>query len=80
LDLEIFAIGSNCDKIIQYSKKIDKKATPCYELQEAITQIKKLHHKDSIALLSPAASSLDQFSSYIKRGDMFKELVFQQGG
>ena len=30
---------------------------------------------DEIALLSPAAASLDQFSSYVERGDEFKKAI-----
>lgn len=32
-------------------------------------------HEEFIVLLSPAAASLDQFASYIKRGECFKNLV-----
>ena len=35
-----------------------------------------LNH-DEVALLSPACASLDQFSSYAKRGEVFKKCVFQ---
>ena len=39
--------------------------------------IQKEHTTDTLALLSPAASSLDQFSSYAARGDLFKELALK---
>ncbi len=32
--------------------------------------------KNDVAILSPAASSLDQFKSYAHRGKLFKELVY----
>lgn len=32
---------------------------------------------DEVALLSPACASLDQFSSYAKRGEVFKKCVFE---
>lgn len=35
-----------------------------------------LNHNE-VALLSPACASLDQFSSYAKRGEVFKKCVFQ---
>ena len=75
LHVKIFAIGSNCDKIVKNSQIINKDVYACYYLPKAIEEIKKLHSKGSVALLSPAASSLDQFESYAKRGDMFKELA-----
>ena len=31
--------------------------------------------KDGVGLLSPAAASLDQYPSYVKRGEEFMELV-----
>lgn len=75
LHVKIFAIGSNTDKIVEYAKDINKEVHACYELSKAIELIKPLHTKDTIALLSPAAASLDQFSSYIARGELFKTLA-----
>ena len=75
LEVKIFAIGSNTDKIVNLAHNINKKVETCYELKEAMKLIQKEHNTTTIALLSPAASSLDQFSSYAKRGDMFKELA-----
>jgi UDP-N-acetylmuramoylalanine--D-glutamate ligase len=77
LHVSIFAIGTNTDKITKFAQEIDKKVTPCYQLTKAVELIKKVHTTSSVALLSPAASSLDQFSSYAQRGDMFKELALQ---
>jgi UDP-N-acetylmuramoylalanine--D-glutamate ligase len=75
LHVEIFAIGSNTDKIVKLANKIGKKVTPCYELQKAMPLIHKKHTKDTIVILSPAAASLDQFSSYAERGKLFKKLA-----
>jgi len=75
LEVKIFAIGSNTDKIVNLAHNMNKKVEACYELKEAMKLIQKEHNTTTIALLSPAASSLDQFSSYAKRGDMFKELA-----
>ncbi|MFK5881741.1 MAG: UDP-N-acetylmuramoyl-L-alanine--D-glutamate ligase [Sulfurospirillum sp.] len=77
LHVEVFAIGTNTDKIVDFCNKIDKKATASYELKIAMQKIKKIHTKNRVVLLSPAASSLDQFSSYIQRGDQFKDLAYK---
>ncbi len=75
LDIYIYATGSNKDKILNLSNKIEKNVTKCTTLNEAINQIDKKHNIQSIALLSPAASSLDEYPSYKDRGNLFKELV-----
>ncbi len=75
LHVEVFAIGSNTDKIVTLSKKIGKKVTACYELSKAMELIQKKHTLNTIALLSPAAASLDQFNSYATRGELFKKLA-----
>ena len=62
LHVKIFAIGSNTDKIVNLSNKIGKKVKACYELETAMKLIQKEHTTKTIALLSPAAASLDQFS------------------
>ena len=46
-----------------------------FVIEEAMKQIHALHNTQSVALLSPAAASLDQFKSYAHRGDRFKELA-----
>ncbi|NPA28185.1 MAG: UDP-N-acetylmuramoyl-L-alanine--D-glutamate ligase [Epsilonproteobacteria bacterium] len=74
-NLKIFAIGSNASKIKRLS---EKNSIECYKaniLEEALKKIDKLHTQDTIALLSPAASSLDQFKSYAHRGDSFKNFI-----
>ena len=75
LHVKIFAIGSNTDKLVNLSNKIGKKVEACYELKNAMELIQKEHTTKTIALLSPAAASLDQFSSYAARGELFKKLA-----
>ena len=75
LHVKIFAIGSNSDRLVVMSRKIGKKVEACYKLEKAMKLIQKEHSIDTVALLSPAASSLDQFDSYIARGDLFKKLA-----
>lgn len=75
--IEIFAIGSNTDRLCKLALGIvESKA--CYTLEVAVDSIKKRlleFKKDStkcVAMLSPAAASLDQFKSYKERGEKFK--------
>ena len=75
LKVKIFAIGSNTEKIVKLANSIDKEVIACYNLESAMKFIDKIHSKDTLALLSPAAASLDQFSSYAARGELFKELA-----
>ena len=74
-DVEIFAIGKNSKKIVKFSKEIKKRVTNSKTLKRAIKEISKIHNQKSVALLSPACASFDQFNSYKERGDKFKELV-----
>ncbi|MCI5969239.1 UDP-N-acetylmuramoyl-L-alanine--D-glutamate ligase [Helicobacter sp.] len=79
--IEIFAIGSNTDRLCELALGIvESKA--CYTLEVAVESIKErlLESKNDsinasikcVAMLSPAAASLDQFSSYKERGEKFK--------
>ncbi|MDD2698307.1 MAG: UDP-N-acetylmuramoyl-L-alanine--D-glutamate ligase [Arcobacteraceae bacterium] len=79
-NLEIYAIGTNCEKLDdlanQYNNIVCHK---CYFLENAVKQISenmKYSSDDSeIALLSPSAASLDQFTSYKERGEKFKQFA-----
>ena len=75
LNITIYAIGSNSQKLINLSTKykIDSSSYPT--LDEAIESIDKYHNNNSVAILAPAASSLDQFTSYAQRGEIFKTKV-----
>ena len=75
LNLTIYAIGSNTNKLMDLAKKYNINAKANYELQNAMHCINKAHTANDVAILAPAASSLDQFSSYAKRGDDFKNFV-----
>lgn len=80
--IEIFAIGSNTEKLCKLAKATNTPCNACYTLEVAVRKIQEIFAqkaKDShsktpptIALLSPAAASLDQFSSYKERGEKFK--------
>ncbi len=75
LDVSIYAIGSNKEKIAKLSKEIKKEFFICKDLNDAVMHISKVLDKNEIALLSPAASSLDEFNSYKERGELFKKSV-----
>ncbi len=77
LHVEVFAIGANTQKIVDFCDKIGKKATASHTLKSAMKKIRKIHNKNRVVLLSPAAASLDQFSSYIQRGKIFKALALE---
>lgn len=75
LNIEVFAIGSNYERIISYCKENKILFTNSKLLKKSVYDISEKHDKNSVALLSPAASSLDQFSSYKVRGKEFKQFV-----
>ncbi|MBL0707970.1 MAG: UDP-N-acetylmuramoyl-L-alanine--D-glutamate ligase [Sulfurimonas sp.] len=74
-DISIYAIGSNKDRLHKLSFKYNINSKLCLNLKDAIVKIDKNLKTDEVALLSPAASSLDEFSSYAQRGDEFKEVI-----
>ncbi len=71
----IYTVGANEQKLLDLSSKFNLKAIKSSTIQNAVTQIDKLHNQNSVALLSPAAASLDQFTSYKHRGDTFMDSV-----
>ncbi len=75
LKTEAFAIGSNTERLAEYALKNGVLLHKCFTLEEAMKQIHQKHNTKTVALLSPAAASLDQFKSYAHRGDRFKELA-----
>ncbi|MEA3498685.1 MAG: UDP-N-acetylmuramoyl-L-alanine--D-glutamate ligase [Campylobacterota bacterium] len=74
-NVEIFAIGKNEDKLFSLSNSYKLKLTKSQNLKNAVKKIDLVLDKSSIALLSPAAASFDQFNSYKQRGDKFKEFI-----
>ncbi len=75
LDVEVFAIGRNYEKLCVLTSAINKPSHKCQTLEKAVIMIDTLYHDDAIALLSPAAASLDQFSSYAQRGESFLQII-----
>lgn len=74
-DVEVYAIGKNAVRLTELCEERKIPVTTCGFLEVAVERIHRCHDKKSVALLSPAAASLDQFSSYKERGEKFKEFV-----
>ena len=74
-NLKIYNIGTNKAKLSALALEYKVSFEKCKNLADAIAKIDKVLVEDEVALLSPAASSLDEFSSYAQRGDEFKSAV-----
>jgi len=72
-----YLIGSNRTKLVKLCEEFDIKYIECGFLDIAISKISASLKTNEVALLSPAASSLDQFSSFEKRGDEFKKAILE---
>lgn len=75
IDVRIYTIGSNKEKLTKLAKKYKINFELCLNLADSISKIDKNLKENEVALLSPAASSLDEFNSYAQRGDEFKKAV-----
>lgn len=73
--LKLYLIGKNSSRLAAYATEHKIPFVECETLHNAVNIIDKEHHTGSIAMLSPAAASLDQFNSYIDRGDQFKQNI-----
>ena len=75
-DVECFCIGSNSQRLFELSNTYNIKANISKDIEFAVKDIDTLYNTDnSVAILSPAAASLDQFASYKERGEKFKEII-----
>ena len=74
-NLHLYNIGSNKEKLSALAQEYKLTFTKCKNLSNAINAIDTNLKENEVALLSPAASSLDEFSSYAQRGNEFKEAV-----
>lgn len=75
LNIIVYAVGSNYNRVINYCKKYNIDSIECKTIDVAVDKIDKNFNKGELAILSPAAASWDQFTSYMHRGEFFKELV-----
>ncbi|MFA7084849.1 MAG: UDP-N-acetylmuramoyl-L-alanine--D-glutamate ligase [Arcobacteraceae bacterium] len=76
LNIKLFAIGKNYLTLLTLAKEFNIEIERCDYLEIAVQKIDLLHNEKSIAILSPAAASLDQFASYKHRGEEFKKCVY----
>lgn len=76
-NVKIYTIGSNKEKLSSLACEYEINAELCSNLADAIKKIDINLEENETALLSPAASSLDEFSSYAQRGNEFKEAILK---
>ncbi len=76
LNIELFIIGEKTDMFKNLAVDKDIKFHISKTIRNAVYEIDKKHNKNSIALLSPACASFDQFKGYKHRGEVFKQCVF----
>jgi UDP-N-acetylmuramoylalanine--D-glutamate ligase len=77
IHVKIYNIGTNKEKLSTLAKDFNISHELCNNLNNAIEKMDKNLKENEVGLLSPAASSLDEFSSYAQRGNMFKEAVLR---
>jgi len=75
LILTLYTIGENNDTLLRLAKQYNIQTVACGTMDVAVKNIDTHLTRESIALLSPAAASFDQFKSYKHRGETFMELV-----
>lgn len=75
LNIFVYTIGTNSQKIENYCNEFSINVQKCDYLDVAVMKMNEKMNENSIGILSPAAASLDQFTSYAHRGDEFKKLV-----
>lgn len=71
----IYAIGEVTDMVYEYAKSLNISCFKGYTLSAAMEYLKNNINKDEIVLLSPGASSQDQYPHFEDRGNEFKKIV-----
>lgn len=71
----IYAIGEVTDMVYEYAKSLNIPCFKGYNLSTAMEYLKNNINKDEIVLLSPGASSQDQYPHFEDRGNEFKKIV-----
>jgi UDP-N-acetylmuramoylalanine--D-glutamate ligase len=75
LDVTVYAIGANRSKLAELCTDFKLECVECGFLDIAVSRIAQVLDNKGVAVLSPAAASLDQFSSYKERGEKFQEAI-----
>jgi len=75
INLTLYTIGANNAKLLQLSKLYHIDVLESNTIEKAVHMIDKNLRDTDIALLSPAAASFDQFTSYKHRGETFINLI-----
>jgi len=75
MNIKLYTIGSNSQKLANLSTKYGIDFTPAETLKNAVDIISKEMNNSDVALLSPAGASYDQFRSYKHRGEEFFKFV-----
>ncbi len=71
----VYAVGHNAPRLIELAHRYRIPIYNAETVEHAVRLIDKALDGESVALLSPAAASLDQFDSYAHRGEVFKQSV-----
>jgi UDP-N-acetylmuramoylalanine--D-glutamate ligase len=75
-DIRLYLIGCNIRNTETLAKKYNIDYIICNILENGVEKVAQNYLNEiSVGILSPAAASLDQFSSYKERGDKFQYLV-----
>lgn len=75
LNLTLYTIGANNDTLLALAAQFKIDVSEARTIEEAVVQIDRCLTDKEVALLSPAAASFDQFTSYKQRGEIFMALV-----
>lgn len=75
LNLTLYTIGANNQRLLDLAEHYEIEAVGSQTIEKAVEHINKALDTDSVALLSPAAASFDQFTSYKHRGERFMGLL-----
>ncbi len=72
--ITIYTIGKNSSRLLELAREYNIASVESNTLEKAIELIDQNLKTTDVALLSPAAASFDQFSSYKARGELFMKL------